>query len=170
MRAVTRTTILSYPSRTCCSVLEKCQSRSERDRVLNTGLGGLTTPLNIQLKKTATTLPLLEVEIGVVILTTAAASTPEATARLLSSKMGSSAPSALYRLWWQAQKLGTTLETPLADSHTDRWRLLRCSILHEKTKDSISDPPPLSDTLLSSTHDTQTCLKNIEPHHLDWGE
>ncbi len=68
-------------------MLEKCQSRSERDRVLNTGLEGLTTPLNIQLKMTATTLPLLAMEIGVEILTTVAASTPEATARLLSSKM-----------------------------------------------------------------------------------
>jgi len=99
-------------------------------------------------------------------LTTAAASTPKATAQLLRSKMGSSASSVLYRLLWQAQKLGTTLETPLADSHTDRWRLSRCSILHEKTEDSISDPPPpLLDTLLSSTHDTQTCFKNIEPYH-----
>jgi len=76
------------------------------------------------------------------ILTTAAASTPEATPRLLMSKLGSNAPSALHRLLWQAQKLGTTLETPLADSHTDRWRLPRCSILYKKTEDSISDPPP----------------------------
>jgi len=82
------------------------------------------------------------VETMVGILTTAAASTPEATPRLLMSKLGSNAPSALHRLLWQAQKLGTTLETPLADSHTDRWRLPRCSILYKKTEDSISDPPP----------------------------
>jgi len=104
------------------------------------------------------------------ILTTAAASTPEATARLLMSKLGSNAPSVLHRLLWQAQKLGTILETPLADSHTDRWRLLRCFILYEKTEDSISDPPPLPDTPLSLTHDTQTCFKNTEPHHSGGGK
>jgi len=88
------------------------------------------------------------------ILTIAAASTLEATARLLMSKLGNNAPSALHRLLWQAQKLGMTLETPLADSHTDRRRLPRCSILYEKTKDSISDPPPLPDVPLSLTHNT----------------
>ena len=49
-------------------------------------------------------------------------------------------PSALHRLLWQAQKLGTTLETPLADSYTNRWRLPRYCILYEKTENSISDP------------------------------
>jgi len=104
------------------------------------------------------------------ILTTAAASTPEATARLLMSKLGSNAPSALHRLLWQTQKLGTTLETPLADSHTDRWRLPRCSILYEKTEDSISDPPPIPDNPLSLTRDTQTCFKNTKPHHSGGGK
>ena len=107
------------------------------------GTGRSDDAFGSQPKNTATTFPLLEVEIGVAMLMTATTSTPEVTARLLSSKTGSSAPSALYRLRWQAQKLGTTLETPLADAHTDRWRLVRCSILHEKTEDSISDPPPL---------------------------
>ena len=57
-----------------------------------------------------------------------------------------------------------TLETPLADSLTDRWRLPRCSILYEKTEDSISDPPPLPDTPLSLIYDTQTCFSNTEPY------
>jgi len=104
------------------------------------------------------------------ILTTAAASTPEATARLLVSKLGSNAPSALHQLLWQTQKLGTILETPLADPIADRWRLPRRSILHEKTEDSISDPPPRPDTLLSLVHDTQTCFKNTEPHHSGGGK
>jgi len=104
------------------------------------------------------------------ILTTAAASTPEATARPLISKLGSNAPSALHRLLWQAQKLGMTLETPLADSLTDRWRLPRCFILYEKTENSISDPPPLPDTPLSLTHDTQTCFNTTEPHHSGEGK
>ncbi len=37
------------------------------------------------------------------------------------------------------------LKPPLADLSTGRWRLPRRSILHEKTEDSISDPPPLPD-------------------------
>ncbi len=63
-----------------------------------------------------------------------------------------------------------TLETPLGDSHTDRWRLPRCSILYEKTEDSIFDPPPLPDNPLSLTRDTQTCFKNTEPHHPGGGK
>ncbi|MCJ1455415.1 hypothetical protein MMC28_005770 [Mycoblastus sanguinarius] len=42
-------------------------------------------------------------------------------------------------------------------------------MLREKTEDSISDPPPLPITLLSSTHDTQIYFKNIEPHHSGGG-
>ena len=136
--------ILSHLSRNYYSVLEK--SRSERDRVLNTELEGLTAPLNIPPQKTTIMLLLLDrdrVETIVGILTTAVASTLEATPRLLISKLGSNAPLALHRLLWQAQKLGTTLETPLADSYTNRWRLPRCSILYKKIEDSISNPPPI---------------------------
>ncbi len=86
------------------------------------------------------------------------------------SKLGSNAPSALHRLLWQAQKLGTILETPLADSHTDRWRLPRCFILYEKTEDSIFDPPPLPDSPLSLTRDTKTCFKDTRPHHSGGGK
>jgi len=58
------------------------------------------------------------------------------------------------------------LKFPLTDPSTDRWRLSRRFILREKTEDPISDPSPsLLDTFLSSTHDTQTCFENIEPHH-----
>jgi hypothetical protein len=55
---------------------------------------------------------------------------------------------------------------------TDRWRRSRCPIFHEKTIDSISDRPrPPRDTLLSSTHDEQTCessdgpRRNMESDH-----
>jgi len=102
------------------------------------------------------------------ILTTAAAFTPEATTRSLRSKLGSNALLALHQLLWQAQKLSMTLETPLADSSTNRRRLSRCLILYEKTENSISDPPSsLSDISLSLTHDTQICFNTIEPHHFD---
>ncbi len=76
----------------------------------------------------------------------------------------SNAPSALHRLLWQDQKLGTTLGTPLADSHTDKWRLPRYSILHEKTADSMSDPPLPPNTPVSLIYDTQTCFKNTMPY------
>ena len=63
------------------------------------------------------------------------------------------------------------MKSPLADPSTDRWRPSRRSILREKTKDPISHPSPsLCNTLLSSTHDTQTCFKNIEPYHPDGRE
>ncbi len=105
-------------------------------------------------------------ETRVEILPTAAASIPEATARLLMSKLGSNAPSALHRLLWQTQKLGRSFKprSLILILTTDRWGLPRCSILYKKTEDSISDPPPLPDTPLSLTHDTQTCFKNTEPH------
>jgi len=105
------------------------------------------------------------------ILTTAAASTPEATTRPPRSKLGSNAPSALHRLLWQAQRLGMTLKTPLADSPIDRRRLSRCFILYEKIENFISDSPsPLLDTPLSLTHDTQTCFNTTEPYHSGKGK
>lgn len=74
--------------------------------------------------------------------------------------MESSAPSALYRLLCQAQKLGTTFGTRPADSHPDRWRLLRCSILYETTENTVSDPArPLPDILLWLKDDTQASSK-----------
>jgi len=63
------------------------------------------------------------------------------------------------------------LKSPLADPSTDRWRPSRSFILRRKIEDPIfHSSSSLPDTLLSSTHDTQTCLKNIEPHHPDGRE
>ena len=64
----------------------------------------------------------------------------------------------------------TPLLHPCEDRRTaldiDRWRPSRRFILRRMTEDSIFHPSPsLYDTLLSSTHDTQTCFKDIEPHH-----
>ncbi len=56
------------------------------------------------------------------------------------------------------------LETSLADSYTDWWRLSRCFILYQKTEDFISDSSSLSDISLLLRHDTQTCFSNIESH------
>ena len=57
------------------------------------------------------------------------------------------------------------MKSPLVDPNTDRWRLFRRFILRERTEDSISHSSSLPDLLLSSTHDTPTCFKNIEPYH-----
>ncbi len=136
--------LLAYPWRTRCLVLGKCQSRSERLRQL----------VNFW------------TETGWGILPTTAASTPERWLDVWRSKMESSAPSALYRLLCQAQKLGTTFGTRLADSHPDRWRLLRCSILYETTESTVLDPArPLPNIVLWLKDDIQICFENIEPHH-----
>ena len=99
LMTVRRMTMLSYSSENRSSVLEKYNSRSELDRVLNTEFRGLTAPSNIRHIRTAATLPFLnrdKVETAMSIMTTAIASTPEATTRLLRSKVGSNAPLALH--------------------------------------------------------------------------
>lgn len=98
IKAITRTTILFYFSRTCYLMLKRCQNCSERDRVLNTKLRNLTIFLNIQLKKIATTFSLLKIEIEIIILTTTAISISKVTTRFLSSKIKNNILSILYRL------------------------------------------------------------------------
>ena len=53
------------------------------------------------------------------------------------------------------------LKPPLINVSTDRWCLSRYS---------ISNPPLIPTTLLSSTHDTQVYFKNIEPYYSGVGK
>ena len=53
----------------------------------------------------------------------------------------------------------------VGDPSADRWRLSRRSILHEKTEDSISNPPLLPDTLLSLAHDTHKTGSALQDLH-----
>lgn len=98
IKAITRTTIFFYFSRTCYLMLKKCQSCSERNRILNTKLRNLTTSLNIQLKKIATTFSLLKIEIEIIILTTTTTSISKVTTRFLSSTIKNNTLSILYQL------------------------------------------------------------------------
>lgn len=74
----------SHPVRSCCPILEKHTSHNTGYQMSEMEAGGLTA---------------------------AAASTSAAIARYLRSWAGSRVPSALHRFQYQAEKLGTTLQT-----------------------------------------------------------